>query len=47
MLVTSTLLLEHTIIDLNDFSEAVVGEEVVIIGKQEDKEITTELSIEE
>jgi len=36
----SSISLEHTILDLNNFPNVEVGDEVVILGKQEDEEIT-------
>ena len=39
--------LEHTIIDLADFPDAKVGDEIVILGRQGDEEITMEQRMEE
>lgn len=38
--IASTLSLEHTILDLTDFPEAKPGDEVVLLGKQGDLEVT-------
>ena len=45
--VASTISLEHTIIDLADFPDAKVGDEIVILGRQGDEEITMEQRMEE
>lgn len=45
--VASSLSLEHTILDLTDFPEAVVGDEIVILGRQGGEEITLEQRIQE
>nr|WP_106779245.1 alanine racemase [Lysinibacillus timonensis] len=45
--VASTLSLEHTILDLTDFPEAQVGDEIVILGRQGEEEITLEQRIKE
>ncbi|MCH4097345.1 MAG: alanine racemase [Acidaminococcus provencensis] len=40
--VASSLSLEHTILDLTDFPEAKPGDEIVILGRQGEEEITLE-----
>ena len=45
--VASSISLEHTILDLTDFPDAKVGDEVVIMGRQGDEEITREQRMEE
>lgn len=37
--VASTISLEHTILDLTDFPDAEIGDEIVIIGRQGEEEI--------
>ena len=45
--VASSLSLEHTILDLTDFPDAQVGDEVVIMGRQGEEEITLAQRMEE
>lgn len=45
--VASTISLEHTILDLSDFPDARVGDEVVILGRQGEEEITLDQRIKE
>ncbi|MFR2692216.1 MAG: hypothetical protein ACLTBV_15305 [Enterocloster bolteae] len=43
----STISLEHTIMNLADFPDAKVGDEIVILGRQGDEEITMGRGMEE
>ncbi len=45
--VASTISLEHTILDLTDFPDAQVGDEIVILGLQGEEEITLDQRIKE
>ena len=45
--VASTVSLEHTILDLTDFPDAKPGDEIVILGRQGEEEITLEQRMEE
>lgn len=45
--IASSLSLEHTILDLTDFPDAKVGDEIVIMGRQGEKEISREQRMKE